>query len=68
MQPAKINWKAKSKLDCWNADAKDAKGKKDQPSPMAKNPPAEEKTLIETQHELERSLPKFSDNQPQKMA
>ena len=34
MQPAKINWKAKSKLDCWNADSKEPKGKKEFASPV----------------------------------
>ena len=51
MQPAKINWKAKSKLDCWNADAKDTKGKKDVTSPPQKssNVSGSEKTLMEAQ-------------------
>jgi len=64
MQPAKINWKAKSKLDCWNAEAKEAKTTtttKQVVSPPQKTPMPPEKTLIEQQHEMEQSLPKFSD-------
>ena len=70
MQPAKINWKAKSKLDCWNADAKDTKGKKDVTSPPQKssNVSGSEKTLMEAQQELESSMPKFSENQPGKLS
>jgi len=45
MQPTKINWKAKSKLDCWNAEAKSTTGKKDVASP----PQTHEKTLLEAQ-------------------
>ena len=57
MQPAKINWKAKSRLDCWNAGS----NKREVVSPPQKAPPAE-KTQIEMQQELESSMPKFSDN------
>jgi len=49
MQPAKINWKAKSKLDCWNADSKETKGtKREFASPPQKEPLLDEKTLIES--------------------
>ena len=65
MQPAKIKWKTKSRIDCWN-EAKSSNNKKDVISPSQKANPA--KTLIQAQHELESTLPKFSENQPDKKA
>ena len=77
MQPAKINWKTKSRIDCWGGQSSkpstlasaatsasnnlNQKRVGDVTSPPQKGP---EKTLIEAQQELEQSLPKFSDNQP----
>ena len=66
MQPAKINWKTKSRIDCWGGAAKTQPPvaqqlKREIASPAQRGP---EKTLIEQQQELEQSLPKFSENKP----
>jgi len=61
MQPANIKWKAKSRLDCWNDSKSSAPPKRDVVGQHQINP-VTEKSLIESQQELEQSLPKFSEN------
>ena len=47
MQPAKINWKTKSRIDCWGDQSK-SNNKKEVISPPQKLPPPE-KSLLQAQ-------------------